>query len=294
MVAQRMNVWSGLNVTVQTHPVASGIVVRDGLLGGSLDAGIMGAPGFVIGASTHDLVAVAVAEYAGNTLSLVVSKNITSAAQLKGKKVASQLGSGTDTIWTSEVAPGLGLPSGSYTPVNIKLANMTAALKTGQVDAFAGVDPFPEIASYYGYGKVLTTFAHYDPVPVYLVFTRSFVQAHPAAVQQFLTGWLKAVKEFKSNPAQTATMAASAFQTTGGGKVVSTIVKKAVGNLEVNPNFMPSTDAYLQKEAEYLKNHGKAGLTLPPSSQIIDMTPLHKAESAAGYSTTALPAGVPG
>jgi ABC-type nitrate/sulfonate/bicarbonate transport system substrate-binding protein len=286
VVAQKMNAWKGLGVNVNTTALTAGTAVTQGILSGSLQAGSLGSTPFITGAAKGKLVAVAVVAYAGAT-DAVVARNgsgITSVADLRGKKIATQIGSSTNDIFVNKIAPANGLQPGSYTLVNTTFQNMYSELAAGDVDAFLGVDPSPALATYNKVGTIVTTYLKYDPTPLYLTFTQQFVQSHPNAVVRFLEGWLKVDQEFAKHPAQAATLSSAIFATTGV-QLPTKVLQESVSAMQVTSAFASNTDQYLTAQAETLVKQG-AIPAVPNWSQAINTSFLKKAAKAIGVTLT--------
>ena len=282
IVAQNANLWSKSGANVKSITLSSGAQVRDALLGGSLDAGSVGSTPFIVGAAKGQLVAVAVIAYAGKTDSIVVAKNspIQSISDLKGKKIASQSGSVTQQIFTGVIAPRFGLGKSSYQLVNTTFQDMFAALSTHQVDAFAGTDPYPQLAVYDNVGRILTDYSPYDPTPLYLVYTKSFVDQHPGAVEKSLEAWLRVGQLFKSDPAKALSIVSKQFSAMGTS-MPAPVLQRSIADLQITAAFAPDTDAYLTSQAQSLVRQGAIS-SVPDWSQSIDPSFLKKAEKATG------------
>lgn len=279
IVAERAGTWKSAGAAVTTRALSSGADVRDGILGGSLDAGSLGVTPFIVGASKGQLVAVAVGAYAGNSLAVVVGKNsnIRSLADLKGKKIASQVGSDTNQTFVDRIAPSAGLSKSDFQLVNTKFQDMYSALATGQVDAFAGVDPSVTLAVSKGTGRILTTYAKYDPTPLYLCFTKSFIEKNPAQVQKIVDGWVAADKLYRTDRSR-AVKEVKAFFDSRGKPIDGAVLQKALRNLDMTPNFRPDTKAFLDKRADSLMKQGLI-TTKPDWSKVVDTSFLQKAEA---------------
>lgn len=280
IVAEAAGTWKAVGANVTTRALSSGKDVRDGILGGSLDAGSLGVTPFIVGAAKGEVVAVAVGAYAGNTLAVVVGKDsdIQSVADLKGKKIGSQVGSTTNQIFVDQIASSAGLGESDYQLVNIKFQDMYSALATGQVDAFAGVDPTVTLAVAKGDGRVLTTYEKYDRTPLYLCFTKKFIDEHPEEVQKTVDGWVAAAELFETDPDRVADEV-KAFFDGRGTSIDLGILKKALGNLDVTPDFKGDHERYLDEQAKSLIKQGAITST-PDWSKAIDLSFLKKAEAA--------------
>ncbi|NKQ52540.1 ABC transporter substrate-binding protein [Amycolatopsis sp. K13G38] len=279
IVADRAGSWKDAGANVTTRPLSSGAEVRDAILGGSLDAGSLGVTPYIVGAAKGQVVAVAVAAYAGDTLAVVTGKDsaIHSVADLRGKKIASQLGSDTNETFVDQIAPAAGLSKSDFQLVNMKFQDMYSALQTGQVDAFAGVDPTVTLAVQKGTGRILTTYAKYDPTPLYLCFTKSYIDRNRDEVQKVVNGWVAGAKVFNSDP-QRALNEVKGFFDSRGSPIDTAVLQQALSNLHVTPDFGPDTQAYLNQQADALVK--ARNITAKPDwSKAIDTSFLKKAES---------------
>ena len=93
------------------------------------------------------------------------NSGITKVADLKGKKIASQVGSTLDNVFKKRIAPEAGLQASDYSIVNVQFSDQVAALAAGSVDAFLGLEPFCAIAEYRKLAVQLTDYYKYDTIP---------------------------------------------------------------------------------------------------------------------------------
>ncbi|HET8608493.1 MAG TPA: ABC transporter substrate-binding protein, partial [Burkholderiales bacterium] len=139
MVAEGAQVFKKAGANVKVLKFDSGKTVRNSMISGRVDIGTLGTTPFIVGAAKGDIVALATVAYAGRTDSVVAGTktNIKSVKDLKGKRIASQVGSSTDYIFQNKIIPAFGLKKGDYQIVNTKFQDQVAALAAGSVDAFA-------------------------------------------------------------------------------------------------------------------------------------------------------------
>lgn len=284
MVADKAGTWGSSGPQVQMRALSSGAEVRDGILGGSLQAGSLGSTPFIVGAAKGQLVAVAVVAYAGKTDAVVVGKNspITTIGALKGKKIGSQSGSVTNQIFVSDIGKKAGLAKSDYNLVNTKFQDMYSALVSGQIDAFAGVDPFPQLAVYNHAGRILTSYDPYDRTPLYLCFTRQFVKQHPQEVVTFLEGWLKVDQKFTSAPSSVTDAVYGTFAAKGT-TVPKQVIAQSISDMDITPNFRPDDDQYLTSQAQSLIKQGAIS-SVPNWNEAINTSFLKQAQKAVGFS----------
>jgi NitT/TauT family transport system substrate-binding protein len=206
----------GKNVTLKTSVFSSGTEETTALLAGQLDAAYVG-PNPAINAwqkSSGTAIKI-ISGAASGGASLVVKKGITSAAQLKGKSLATpSLGNTQDVAaryWLKQHGMTTTPTGGGDVSIKPIKPNSAAVLEfaSGQIDG--GWEPEPYAtemvldggtrlvneASVWPGGKFVTT---------NLVVTQSFLKAHPSAVNGLLKGQIQANSYINSD----GTAAASA------------------------------------------------------------------------------------
>jgi ABC-type nitrate/sulfonate/bicarbonate transport system substrate-binding protein len=193
---------------------------------------------------------------------------IKSIAELKGRRVASQLGSATDHVFQEKILPKFGLTRNDIHTVNIPHQNHLAALVSGSVDAFAGVEPFPSLAEVEGIGVAIIDYSDFDILPVILTANRPVVEQKREAVIALLRGWLAGVKLFKSDPEQSAQIVFSFFKSQGFS-VSEVVVKRMLSKLDVTPTYKPGLRAYLEDESKLLMQQ-RAIAAMPDWSKILN------------------------
>lgn len=281
MIVEEEGLFKKAGANVNILKFDSGKTTRDAMIAGRVDVGVIGATPFVIGAAKGDLEAIAVALYAARTNSVVAStkSGVTSVKDLKGKKVGSQLGSATDSVFQNKVLPKFGLSKSDVQMVNVTFQNHLSALAAGSVDAFAGVEPFPSLAEVEKIGKVLVDYSGFDLQPVILAANKSVVDGRRDDVVALLRGWLAGVKEFNDNRAK-ATQIVLKYFTKKGFKVDEHVMKLMLTKIDVNPNFKPELKTYLEAESNRLVQQKKLSSS-PDWSKLLNPSLLQAASAKA-------------
>jgi NitT/TauT family transport system substrate-binding protein len=258
MVAVHEKVFADTGIRVEGVMFGTGKDARDALIGGRIDVVSVGGTPFLIGAAKADLVAVAMAAYAGKTLAVVARRGagITSVSDLRGKSIASKVGTITDYIFHNLVAPDFGLRPEDYRTVNLPFQSHVSALASGSVDAFAGVEPYPSLAVVNGMAVKLVDFGAYDFAPLVLAMRESFVRDRPEAVLAFLKGWKKVVAIFRADAARPVSIMMEVFDGLEY-EISPEILTRCLENMEVTTEYRPGLHAYFQEQAENLKKAGK-------------------------------------
>jgi NitT/TauT family transport system substrate-binding protein len=199
----------GKNVTLKTSTYNAGGDEVTALLAGAIDIGYIG-PSPAINAfqkSSGEVLIISGAASGGAYL--VVKPNITSAAGLKGKKVADpQLGNTQDVALRSWLkSKGLETDTtggGDVSIVPQENALSLQAFQAGGIDGAWVPEPWATRLVKEGGGKILVNEATLWPHGQYpttnIIVSKSFLDAHPDVVKQFLEGNVAAIDFIRTNP----------------------------------------------------------------------------------------------
>jgi aliphatic sulfonates family ABC transporter substrate-binding protein len=270
MLVEAENLFQKNGANVKIFKFDGGKTTRNAMVSGHIDVGVLGSTPFVVGVAKGDLVAIGMSMYAGKTDSIVVAKNkgMTSVADLKGRKVASQIGSTTDHVFQEKILPKFGLSKNDVQIINIPHQNHIAAMASGSVDAFAGVEPFPSIAEVDGIGDAIIDYSDFDILPVILAANRPVVEQKRATVVALLRSWLAGVALFKSNPEKSGQIVYAFFKEQGF-TVSEAVIKRMLSKLDIETSFKPGLRSYLEDEANVLIKK-KAITAMPDWGKILD------------------------
>ncbi|MGC1778265.1 MAG: ABC transporter substrate-binding protein [Xanthobacteraceae bacterium] len=267
-------------LAVEDFAVPSGNITMQQMVARQVDLGTYAGASFIIGNVKGGLIAIAMIEHVGKTARIVARKdlNITKIEDLRGKRIANQVGSSVGNDLVDIVLPHYGLNKGDYTEVRMDVNNMVAALAAKTVDAMANVEPYNVIAVADGIGTDLGDFSAFDPMPVFMAATPDFVDKNPDAVVAYLKAWLDAAGDFKTNP-QKVNDVIYKFYADKGYKMSSGTFATALSRVEVNPSF-PDLKSYMQQQAEILVK-SKIINTIPDWSKALRPDFMEKAKAGA-------------
>jgi NitT/TauT family transport system substrate-binding protein len=269
--------------TVKATAFSSGTQETTAILAGQLDAAYVG-PNPAINAwqKSGGTAIKVISGSATGGASIVVKKGITSAAQLKGKTLATpSLGNTQDValrFWLKKNGLATSTTGGGDVFVKPTAPNSAAVLefKSGQIAG--GSEPAPyDIQMVKAGGTVLLS----EPgVTTLLVVTQSFLSAHPAVVADLVKAQVQANEFIKSNPAAAQADANAELGSYTGKPLKASIVAAAFKEI----TFTNDPDAAsLTSDAG---NAASLGLLKPVNlNGIFDLTPLNNALSAAGEPT---------
>jgi taurine transport system substrate-binding protein len=245
-------------IKFQEFAVASGNLTMQQMVARQVDLGTYAGQSFIIGHDKGGLVAVALIEYVGKTAQVVTRKdlNLTKVEQLKGLKIANQVGSSIANVFVDTIGPMHGLKKGDYQEVRMDVNNMVAAMAAKTVDAMVNVEPYNSIAVADGLGLSIVDFSTVDKMPVLMAATPDFVDKNADTIVAYLKAWQEVARDFKQTPDKAADVIYSFF-TSKGYTMSRDTFAKALARVEVSPGFPADLQPYLQKEAETLLREKK-------------------------------------
>jgi len=272
----------GSAATLKATAFSTGTQETTALLAGQLDAAYVG-PNPAINAwqKSGGTAIKVVSGAATGGASVVVTKGITSAAQLHGKTLATpSLGNTQDVAlryWLRQNGLATSTTGGGDAFVKPTTPNSAAVLefKSGQIAG--GSEPAPyDVEMVKDGGTVLVS----EPgVTTLLVVTQSFLAAHPAIVEDLIKAQIQANDFIKSSPAA-AQVAANAELAAYTGKALTPGVV-AASFKEITFTNDPDTASLTSDAAQAVS----LGLLKPVNlSGIFDLSPLNQALAAAGES----------
>jgi NitT/TauT family transport system substrate-binding protein len=268
--------------TLKPTAFSTGTEETTALLAGQLDAAYVG-PNPAINAwqkSTGSAIKIVSGAATGGA-SIVVSKGITSASQLKGKTLATpSLGNTQDVAvryWLKQNGVTTTTTGGGDAFIKPTTPNSAAVLefKSGQIAGASEPAPY-DIEMVKDGGTVLYS----EPgVTTLLVVAQSFLSAHPAVVADLIKAQVQANDFIKSSPAAAQSDANAELASFTGKPLSASIVAAAFKEITFTDDPDASsltTDASQAVSLGLLKPVNLAG--------IFDLTPLNQALSAAGES----------
>ena len=272
----------GSAATLKATAFSTGTQETTALLAGQLDAAYVGPnPAINTWQKSGGTAIKIVSGAATGGASVVVTKGITSAAQLRGKTLATpSLGNTQDVAlryWLKQNGLATSATGGGDAFIKPTTPNSAAVLefKSGQIAG--GSEPAPyDVEMVKDGGTVLVS----EPgVTTLLVVTQSFLAAHPAIVEDLIKAQIQANDFIKSSPAA-AQVAANAELAAYTGKALTPGVV-AASFKEITFTNDPDTASLTSDAAQAVS----LGLLKPVNlSGIFDLGPLHQALAAAGES----------
>src|SRR5947209_842192 len=266
--------------TLKATAFSSGTEETTALLAGQLDAAYVGPnPAITAWQKASNIQVISGAATGG--ASIVVKKGISSAAQLKGKSLATpSLGNTQDVAlryWLKQHGVATNVTGGGDAFIKPTKPNSAAVLqfKSGQIAG--GSEPAPyDIQMVADGGTVLLS----EPgVTTLLIVTKTFLAAHPAVVSDLLKAQVQANDFIKSNPTQAQADANAELASYTGKPLAADLIAASFKEITFtnDPNAASlKTDADQAVALTLLKPVNLDG--------IFDLDPLNKVLAAAGES----------
>ena len=272
----------GSGGTLKATAFSSGTQETTAILAGQLDAAYVGPnPTINTWQKSNGTAIKVVSGAATGGASVVVTKGITSATQLKGKTLATpSLGNTQDVAlryWLKQNGVTTNATGGGDAFIKPTAPNSAAVLefKSGQIAG--GSEPAPyDVEMVKDGGTVLFT---ETGVTTLLIVTQSFLSAHPAIVADLIKAQIKANDFIKSNPSAAQADANAELASYTGKPLKASIVAAAFKEITFtnDPDVASLTSDASQAVA--------LGLLKPVNlNGIFDLGPLNQALAAAGES----------
>jgi NitT/TauT family transport system substrate-binding protein len=201
---------------------------------------------------------------------VVVKPSINSLKDLKGKKVATELGT-VDHLLMLTALEKAGLAEKDVAYTNMTVNDAGPAFISGNLDAAVLWEPFLSKAIQEGKGKLL--FSSKDTpglIPDLLVFKEEITKNRPDDVKKIINAWFDALDYWKANPEESLQIMAKAAETPMD-EYKAGVDSVKIFQLEDNVKAFQKGDSYgslhftSQKTAEFLK--GLDMLTAIPKAE---------------------------
>ena len=268
--------------TLKPTAFSTGTEETTALLAGQLDAAYVGPnPAIEAWQKSNGSSIKIISGAATGGASIVVKKGITSAAQLKGKALATpSLGNTQDVAlryWLKQNGLATTATGGGDVFIRPTKPNSAAVLEFESGQIAGGSEPAPyDVEMVQDGGTVLLS----EPgVTTLLIVTKSFLSAHPAVVADLVKAQVQANDFIKNNPAAAQTDANAELADYTGKPLKSSVIAASWKEI----TFTDDPDASsLTSDASEATSLGL--LTSVSLSGIFDLGPLNTALAAAGES----------
>jgi NitT/TauT family transport system substrate-binding protein len=275
----------GKNVTIKYSTFNSGTDELTALQGGALDAGYIGPSPTITAWTQLDKGVRVISGAASGGAYFVVKPNINSAADLKGKTVASpQLGNTQDVALRNWLKKN-GLNTDTSGGGDVKIvpqdnATSLTAFKNGDIQGAWVPEPWATRLVTEGGGKILVDESTLWPggkyVTTQLIVTAGFLKAHPDVVQKLVNAQVAANDYIHTKTADAESLVSQGIQQITGKPIDGNLVIAAFKNIDFTNDPIASSlvaDNTTQKQFGFPAAGSLKGL--------YDLTFLNKALKAA-------------
>ena len=197
----------GLDVALQIVP--QGSTIASAMAGGTLNAGTLTPPAFLLaveGGIDAQVVAAATFQAKANPTIGVMARegsNIKTAADIRGKRVGVPGLNGGNHIVMMKWLKNNGVDPKDVTVVETNFPQMGDLLKGGQVDVVVPVEPFISRIQQNGVGYLVAVPTITDSfLESFYIMNRDFIQKNPKAAQDFREAIREAVAWIRQNEAE--------------------------------------------------------------------------------------------
>lgn len=250
----------GSNVELKTALFNAGPEAVEALNADSLDATFIGPnPAINLWSKSKGQAIKIVAGSTSGGASLVVKPEINSAADLKGKKVASPQLGGTQDVALRSWLLQAGLKTdksggGDVAVVPQANADTLAAFKTGDIDGAWVPEPWATRLVQEGGGKVLvdekTLWPNGQFVTTHLIVAQKFLKAHPDVVEKLIAGLVDSIDSIKKDPAAAQKSTNDGIDKATGKPLADKVISASWTNLDFTVDPIASSLSTSAKAAE--------------------------------------------
>ncbi len=273
---------------LETQVFNAGPAVIEALTAGAIDAAFLGpSPAINSFVKSHGNSLRIVAGATDNGAALVVRSDINSAADLKGKSIASPQLGGTQDVALREYLFKNGLKvqtnGGSDVDVINQDNSQTLTLfRSGQVDGAWLPEPWASRLVIDAGAKVLvdesTLWPDKEFPTTVLVVAESFLEQHPDTVEALISAELAAIKEIGADPAKSADVVNTSIGKLTGKKLSDAVIANSFKQIKVT--YDPAAGTY-NTSSQHAVNGGLLK-AVPDLKGIVDLRILNKVLKAAG------------
>jgi len=278
LVAEAQGFFKDEGLSVALKPVERGNLAVEAIVSGSMQFAEVSDATFLAAVDKGiPLVALGAASrgFTGKMVAAPGLGEVKSLADLKGKRIGIQVGTGVHNVFMRLVKKE-GLTEKDFNISNVRVTDMpTAMASTGTFDAVLGWDPMMQRIVQAGYGKEVISAASFQEMagityPLLLVANKDFIEKNKEKVQHFVNAYSHAHQWIRQNP-EGALDAYVDTITKAGAPLDKETVRTMMFEVDKfgGVRFIDSDVAELQGSADFLHETGVLS-TAPDVKTIID------------------------
>lgn len=265
MLAEDAGIYEKHGLSVELVRFSSGTDLIKAIVGGQLNAGVLGFTNAVAWAARGaDLKVVGGAQIGYHSIIVRADSGIRSVADLKGKRLATQKqGSTADIVLNGVILREAGLTRQDLEMVYVDPASAIQSLLSGRVDAALVFEPYEQLARAAGNVEVIYEIGKVWPFPCMVVITSGAqLQQDRGAIESLLNAQKEAILMLQQDPARAAGYLASRFvpsgevQTPEGPVPAQVIVERAIRTQTFRWEITPQDIQRMKEIALIMKEQG--------------------------------------
>lgn len=259
IVGNALDVWKKHGLDLSAVQTAAAIDTRNAMVAGSVNIGVNGLSNFlsaVARGAPLAAIGVAVEQCAATTIAVRVDAPYRTLADLKGKRIGSEVGSVTHGTLVNRVLSSQGVTPDDFKIVNLRFRDMIGALASNSIEAVTAVEPFLSAAEHADNVRVVTDFCPYGKVYLLLVANEQ-VRASGKPVQNFLQAIAEIDAFLKNDPARAAQIYGDDLRAKGFD-LPPEVVSRIVSRLRIGADtarFTPDILDYARDEVRLMKQN---------------------------------------
>lgn len=267
-IGAKKGIFEKYGFDVEVKPLATGVQANQALASGQVDWSGGGVESTVV-AWANKLPFNAYSMYAkgGDSYGVLVRKsaNISTPADLKGKKVAVPQGT-APAQGLSQLMQQAKLPSDSVNRVNATYGSMGQMLIQGAVDAMVGLEPFLTLTEekMAGEGKLLMRLGKLVQGGGFFLINNDWAQKNPTKIKDAVAALWESQQWVRKNPKEAAAIQAAFL------KVEPRIVEVTFKWLNYDPLIDDFTAKSLAATAKYLAAEKLTPVEVKPDEHLVD------------------------
>lgn len=288
LVAAEQGYFKEEGLDVEIKPVVRGVLAVEAIVAGSMQFAEVsdvvlfsaidkGIPLVAIGAASRG--------FTGKMVGKPSLGEIKSLADLKGKRIGIQVGTGVHGVFLM-LLEQQGLSESDFQISNVRVTDMpTAMASEGAFDAVLGWDPMMQRIVQAGNGMEIISAKQFQEMseityPLLLVADKSYVAENRSTVQRFVNAYAKAHKWIRNNPDGALRIFSNTVKESGS-PLEEDIIKTMMFEVEkfTGVNFIASDEKELSRTRDFLRKTGKIS-SAPDLKDILDPSFADAAEAA--------------
>lgn len=288
LVAAEQGYFKEEGLDVEIKPVVRGVLAVEAIVAGSMQfaevsdvvlfsAVDKGIPLVAIGAASRG--------FTGKMVGTPSLGEVKSMADLKGKRIGIQVGTGVHGVFL-KLLEQQGLSESDFQVSNVRVTDMpTAMASEGTFDAVLGWDPMMQRIVQAGKGKEIISARQFQEMaeityPLILVADKTYIAENRETVQRFVNAYAKAHKWIRDNPEGAFRIFSETIRK-AGSKLEDDIIRTMMFEVDkfTGVDFIDSDDKELSRTRDFLHKTGKIS-SAPDLKNVLDPSFGDAAEAA--------------